>query len=125
MRCGGVPRPNGRAGLTSTRPPLVLEQIEQDREVLLDGKRTVLLWPRRLDADLRPAEASSDRLLLAEGCSFRRVRQRQVRAGEYLGEITLPDLYRGGPELAQQRVGRLAGERADVEALQLGTAGPE
>lgn len=67
----------------------------------------------------------SDRLLLAEGCLFRRVRQCHVRAREHLGEISLPDLYRGGSELAQQRVGRLVGERADVEALQLGTTGPE
>jgi hypothetical protein len=67
----------------------------------------------------------SDRLLLTEGCLLRRVRQCHVRAREHLGEISLLDLYRGGPELAQQHVGRLVGERADVEALQLGTAGPE
>jgi hypothetical protein len=68
---------------------------------------------------------ASDRLLLAERCLFRHLRQCHIRSREHLDEVALPDLYRGGPELAQQRVGRLTGERAGMEALQLGTAGPE
>jgi hypothetical protein len=63
--------------------------------------------------------------LLAQRSPFRRLRQCRVGTHEHVGEVTIPDLDRGGSELAQQRVGGLAGERAHVEGVQLRPAGPE
>ena len=56
-------------------------------------------------------------LLLGQRSPFRCVRQLRVCGREELGEVASAGLDRGRAELAQERVGGLAGERADMEGF--------
>jgi hypothetical protein len=83
-------------------------------------------WSNRIKCSASAAPKAFDgEVLLGQRSLLRRVRQCHIRVREDLCEVVLPDLDRGGPELAQQRVGRLAGERAHVEGVQLCPTGPE
>src|ERR1035437_6467085 len=63
--------------------------------------------------------------LLVQRSAFRCLRERHVVTREELGEVPSVGLDRRWAELAKQRVGGFAGERADVQRFQVGAAGPE